>query len=85
VNPQEWLAFAVDIAAALAFFAMAFRLRSRSLLCVGLAFAAACAVMAEGLLHQAPGSIAVGYAIGVAASVAGFFALTLKFPPGPRR
>jgi hypothetical protein len=85
VDLQEWLAFAVDIAAALAFFAMAFRRRSRSLLCVGLAFAAACAVMAEGFRNQAPGSIALGYAIGVAASVAGFFALTLKFPPGPRR
>jgi hypothetical protein len=72
VDLQEWLAFAVDIAAASAFFAMAYRLRSRTLLRLGLAFVAACAVMAQGLRHQAPGSIALGYAIGIAASVAGF-------------
>jgi hypothetical protein len=45
VDVKDWLAFAINAAAATVLFVMAFRLRNRVSFYVGLAFSATCVVM----------------------------------------
>lgn len=76
---ELWLVIVVNVTAAIAFLGIGSRIRNRFLLSVGIAFLVASLLVAAIPPFDFPFATAYGYAIGFAASVAGFLGLLKAF------